>query len=107
MTDPTAAPAGTADELDAAQRREWNTYVARVPIDFYGQRAANTGDPVPASAVDGPDAWIPREYVDEAGTAFEGSPTVVSPEPPTVDPVTVAAPPASTPDATTITTTEG
>jgi hypothetical protein len=96
MTQPDqAAPHGTAEQLEAAQRAEWGTYVARVPIDFYGTRAFNTGDPVPASAVDGEQAWIRPEWVDTAAAPFAGSATVPPPEPPTVDAATVAAPPGS------------
>lgn len=93
----------TAEEYAAAQAQEWTTYVARVPIDHYGIRAYNVGDPVPASAVgDDPAAgrWVPETFVDKVGkdvASFAGSPTVVDPAPPTVDPTTVAAPPAATP----------
>jgi hypothetical protein len=98
----TAQPT-TAEEYAAAQAAEWTTFVARVPIDYYGTRAYNAGDPVPASAVgDDPTAgrWIPEDFVDRVGgdvAAFAGSPTVVDPAPPTVDPTTIAAPVADTP----------
>jgi hypothetical protein len=98
----------TTDEYERDQEREWRRFVAKVPIDFYGQRAYNVGDPVPVSAVEGDDAWISPEFVDDKGTAFVGSPTVVPAEPPTIDPTAVGAPPVSSPvDPTTITTTEG
>jgi hypothetical protein len=90
----------TADELEAAQAQEWTTFVARVPIDYYGQRAYNAGDPVPASAVgDDPAAgrWVPENLVDRSAAPFAGSPTVVDPTPPTIDPTAVAAPVADTP----------
>lgn len=98
----------TADQYENEQVREWNTYRARVAIDYYGTRAYNVGDPVPVSAVDGDSAWINPEYVESIGDdapAFEGSTTVVDPAPPTIDPTSVAAPAAATP--TPITTTEG
>jgi hypothetical protein len=90
----------TADQYAAAQLREWNTYVAVVPIDYYGVRAYNAGDPVPVSAVDGDDAWVYDDLVRRVGEgspAFAESATVVDPAPPTVDPTTVGAPPVSSP----------
>jgi len=87
----------TADDYERQQAQEWTTYTAKVAIDYYGTRAYNPGDPVPASAVDGPDGWVSVDYVDKRATPFEGSDTVVPAEPPTIDPATVAAPPASTP----------
>lgn len=102
--------ATTADEYETAQAAEWSTYVATVPIDFYGVRAYNTGDPVPASAVGDDEAsgrWVPEDFVrkisDEA-PAFAGSTTVVDPAPPTIDPNLTPAP-AATPAAAP--TTEG
>jgi hypothetical protein len=100
----------TADDYEAQQAKEWTTYVARVPINFYGVRAYNTGDPVPVSAVEGAAGWVATEFVDKTsgrGSAepFAGSATVVDAGPPTVDPATVAAPAASSPSA--ITSTEG
>ncbi len=100
-----SSAASTADEYASEQAREYGKYVARVGIDFHGTRAYNVGDPVPISAVEGDTAWVPADFVDELATAFEGSTTVVSPEPPTIDPTTLAAPAAATP--TPITTTEG
>ena len=50
MTAPTPA---TAEELREAQRKEYGTWVAVVPIDINGARAFNPGDPVPVSHVDG------------------------------------------------------
>jgi hypothetical protein len=100
-----SAPHGTADDYEAQQLKEWTTYVARVPIDHYGVRAYNAGDPVPLSAVQGPDAWIAEDFVDQQATAFEGSATVVDPAPPTIDPSAVGAPPVSSPAP--IVTTEG
>lgn len=105
MTTRQRAAATTADQYETDQQREWGQYTARVAIDFYGTRAYNVGDPVPASAVTGDSAWIPAEFVNESGTPFEGSATVVAPEPPTIDPNATAAPAAATPDA--VTTTEG
>jgi hypothetical protein len=99
----TSAGPTTAEEYAQQQAEEWTTYVARVPIDYYGARAYGKGDPVPASAVgDDPDAgrWVPEHLVDRIGgdtTAFAGSPTVVDPTPPTVDPTPLAAPVAGTP----------
>lgn len=91
----------TADQRDAEQAREWNTYTAKVPIDFYGTRAYNTGDRVPASAVDGDGAWIAREWVEavsDGTTANAGSQTAPPPGPPPIDPaLSAAAPPASSP----------
>jgi len=98
----------TADEYEADQLKEWTTYVARVPIDYYGVRAYNVGDPVPASAVgDDPAAgrWVLPDLVDEQATAYEDSATVNQPEAPTVDPNTVGAPLVSSPSP--IVTTEG
>src|SRR5690349_9554394 len=95
------APHGTAPEYEQAQIEEWSRYRARVPIDYYGVRAYNVGDPVPQSAVgDDPDdgRWINPEWVDEVGSGgqtYEGSQTVPPPEPPTIDPATVAAPPGA------------
>lgn len=97
-----AAGVTTASQYEAEQLREWTTYAAKVPIDYYGTRAYNAGDPVPVSAVDGPDAWVFDDLVRRIGDdapAFDGSATVVDPAPPTVDPAAVAAPAASTPTA--------
>lgn len=102
MTNP-AAPRGTADDRDDEQRDEWSRFVAVVPIDFYGQRAYNVGDPVPISAVVGEVAWIDERWVDER-PAFEGSATVPPPEQPAIDPTAAAAPPAATPDPGSIVT---
>jgi hypothetical protein len=99
MTTRPRAAASSADQYETEQAKEWGKYTARVAIDFYGTRAYNVGDPVPASAVDGDSAWIPSEYVATKTTAFEGSATVPPPEPPTIDPTADAAPPAATPDA--------
>lgn len=49
MTAPTPA---TAAELLEAQRAEYGTYVATVPIDINGARAFNPGDAVPTSHVE-------------------------------------------------------
>lgn len=90
----------TAAEYAQAQLEEWTKYVAKVPIDYYGVRAYNVGDPVAASAVgDDPAAgrWVRPDFVTETGTPFEGSGTVVSPEPPTINPTSVAAPAVSSP----------
>jgi hypothetical protein len=109
-------PPSTAAEYEQQQRDEWTRYVAKVPVDYYGVRAYNVGDPVPASAVgDDPSAgqWVSPDYVTEQGDAFAGSGTVVPPEPPTIDPTAVAAPPASSPvapdaaGADTVTSSEG
>jgi hypothetical protein len=96
----------TAEQYAAVQGEEWGTYVAAVPIDYYGVRAYNTGDPVPASVV-GDDAaagrWIPDAWVTKVGKdaePFTGSATVPDPAPPTIDPAAVAAPAASTPTPT-------
>lgn len=105
-----AAPT-TAAEYAQAQREEWTQYVAAFPIDYYGVRAYNAGDPVPASAVGDDPAqgrWVPEHLVQRLegdAAPFEGSQTVVDPAPPTVDEATVAAPVAASP--TPITTTEG
>lgn len=90
----------TADQYETEQQQEWSKYVAAVPIDFYGQRAYNTGDPVPVSAVDGDAAWIPNEWVDTS-PAYQGSQTVPPPEPPTIDQTVTTVPPASSPSAPT------
>jgi hypothetical protein len=91
----------TAEEYARAQAQEWTTYVARVPIDYYGVRAYGKGDPVPASAVaTGDSGWVPEDLVDRISgdtAAYTGSQTVVDPAPPTVDPTAVAAPVATTP----------
>jgi hypothetical protein len=100
----------TADQYEKEQAAEWTTYVARVPIDYYGQRAFNVGDPVPASAVGedpGAGRWVSPQFVDKRADPFTGSTTVAGSEPPTIDPAAVAAPPVSSPDPTGITTTEG
>ena len=96
----------TAAQYAAAQLEEWTQYRARYPIDYYGVRAYNTGDPVPASAVVGNagGAWVPEDLVERIGgdaAAFAGSQTVVDPAPPTIDEATVAAPAAATPVPTT------
>lgn len=41
----------TADELRAAQVKEWSQFVAVEAIDIDGVRAFNPGDPVPADHV--------------------------------------------------------
>lgn len=121
----TPAPHGTATQYQQRQQQEWSKFRARVPIDFYGVRAYNPGDPVPVSAVivgeqpENPAQWIRSEWVAEVdaeqGQTFEGSATVVSPEQPTIDPATVAAPPGSaaaappdesSPDGSTVTSSE-
>lgn len=97
----------TADDYAAAQAAEWTQFVAAYPIDYYGVRAYNPGDPVPASAVGNDPAagrWVPEDLVGPPpsdGAPVEGSTTVVDPGPPTIDPTTVAAPVASSPTATT------
>ncbi len=100
----------TADEYEREQRQEWTTWVATVAIDYYGTRAYNPGDPVPASAVgDDPAAgrWVSPEWVSKRADPFEGSGTVVPPEAPTINPTTVAAPPGAAVTDTTVTSTEG
>lgn len=97
------APHGTADDYAAAQAKEWGKYVAAFPIDYYGNRAYNTGDPVPVSAVEGDDAWVPQTLVKSTGgeggaTAYEGSQTVVDPAQSTPTAQPAAAPPVSSPD---------
>lgn len=93
----------TAEQYAAEQEKEWTTYVARVPIDFYGVRAYGKGEPVPASAVGSDTAagrWVPEGLVEKVSgdtAAFADSQTVVDPAPPTVDPTTVGAPVAATP----------
>lgn len=42
----------TVEEYVKAQQVEYGTYVATVPIDIYGARAFNPGDPVPVSHVE-------------------------------------------------------
>jgi hypothetical protein len=109
------APHGTATSYQEAQRAEWSKYVAAVPIDFYGTRAYNVGDPVPVSAVDGDDAWIDQQWVTAQGDQQPTSATTPPPEPPTIDPATVAAPPAaaaapppgSSTDGSNVTSSEG
>lgn len=52
--EPTASvPASpkTVAEFQDALTSEWGTYVAIVPIDLNGARAANPGDPIPVSHV--------------------------------------------------------
>jgi hypothetical protein len=93
----------TAEQYEEAQRAEWSKYTAVVAIDYYGVRAFNVGDPVPASVVDGDGAWVDQSWVSRKADAYAGSQTVPPPEPPTIDPTTAAAPPAATP----ITVTEG
>jgi len=110
----TPAPHGTADDYQEAQRAEWSKYVALVPLDFYGTRAYNVGDKVPASAVDGDAAWIKPEWVGPQDERQPASATVPAPEPPTIDPAAVAAPPGSaaapppgsSTDGSTVTSTE-
>lgn len=48
----TAPVPATAVELREAQRAEYGTYVAVVPIDVGGARAFNPGDAVPVSHVE-------------------------------------------------------
>lgn len=101
------APNGTADDYAKAQRDEWNRYVAAYPIDQYGIRAYNVGDPVPVSAVveEGqPGAWVPASLVRKVGDGktqaapFEGSQTVVDPAQSTPAGPPAAAPAVSSPD---------
>lgn len=118
MTDP--APHGTSDQYEQAQQAEWSRYVALVPIDFYGTRAFNPGDPVPVSAVvesgdptgERGAPWIRREWVSEQAVPSQTTPP---PEAPTIDPATVAAPQGAaaapppdepSPDGSTVTSTE-
>jgi hypothetical protein len=86
----------TADQYETEQAAEYGKYTAIVPIDYFGLRAFNVGDPVPASSVDGDDAWVPKDFVATSG-AYQGSQTVPPPEPPAIDPTTVAAPAVSSP----------
>lgn len=51
MTQPTSGPQSAVD-LIAAQREEYETYIAVTEINIGTARAFNTGDPVPASTVD-------------------------------------------------------
>lgn len=100
MTTRQRQQATTAEQYAAAQGEEWSQYQARVAIDFYGTRAYNVGDPVPASAVAAQGGWVPDDYVTKVGKnaePFAGSETVVDPAPPTIDETTVAAPAAATP----------
>ena len=48
----TAPSPATAAEYREAQRAEYGTYVAVVPIDIDGARAFNVGDAVPVSHVE-------------------------------------------------------
>ena len=48
----TAPIPATAAEYRDAQRAEYGTYVAVVPIDINGARAFNVGDAVPVSHVE-------------------------------------------------------
>lgn len=92
----------TADQYDDEQTREWTTYRALTAIDFHGVRAYNAGDPVPVSAVDGPDAWVFDDLVErvDGAQSYADSATVVPPEQPAVDPAALpvtdapVAPPA-------------
>jgi hypothetical protein len=56
----TAPVPATAVELREAQRIEYGTYVAVVPIDIGGARAFNVGDPVPVSHVENKVVASPR-----------------------------------------------
>lgn len=94
----------TADQYEGEQDQEWTTWVALVPIDFYGVRAYNAGHPVPASAVgDDPDAgrWVPERLVQRVGA----EPAPVEPTPATIDtaahPGPAASPAEPLPDTTT------
>jgi hypothetical protein len=105
---PPQAPHGTASQYEQAQRDEWSRFVALVPIDFYGTRAYNPGDPVPVSAVEGDAAWIDTSWVSAREGSHVASATMPPPEPPTIDPSSVGAPPgAATVDPTTIVESEG
>jgi hypothetical protein len=53
--------ADTAEEYRRAQEKEYGSYVATAPIDIYGARAFNVGDPVPVSHVEG--GIVPRDRV--------------------------------------------
>lgn len=97
-----SAPHGTADQYAADQAKEWTAYVAGVPIDYYGTRAYNTGDPVPRSAVEGDGAWIDKAWVKStsgrgAAQPFDGSQTVVDPAGSVPATAPAAAPVGSTP----------
>jgi hypothetical protein len=89
----------TASQYEQEQLREWSTYRAVAAVDYYGVRAYNVGDPVPVSAVEGDGAWVFDDLVERVDGAqtYADSGTVVSPEQPTVDPASVAAPPVSSP----------
>lgn len=116
------APHGTAAQYQQAQQDEWSRFVALVPIDFYGTRAYNPGDPVPVSAVlEGdsepePGRWIRSEWVAEReGEQVVASATSPPIEQPPIDPATVAAPigsaaapppDESSPDGSTVTSSE-
>lgn len=98
---PPHAPHGTASQYQQAQVEEWSRYVALVPIDYYGTRAYNVGDPVPVSAVAEGDPtgepgapWIRSEWVSDRQNGGDEvvSQTVPPVEQPTIDPATVAAP---------------
>lgn len=104
----------SADDYEAQQIQEWTQYVALVPIDFYGMRAYNAGDPVPASAVDGAAGWVRREWVAGQGEQTAGlSATSPPPTPPVVDDTGLAAPKAASPapvpstDGSTVISSEG
>jgi hypothetical protein len=122
MTGP--APHGTAPQYAQAQQDEWSRYVAIVPLDYYGTRAYNVGDPVPLSAVvtDGDPTgelgapWVRRDWVTErSDEQVVTSQTAPPPGQPTIDPASVAAPqgaaaappPDSSDDGSSITSSEG
>lgn len=56
----------TVEEYLAAQKAEWETYVATEPIYVGGARAFNAGDPVPASHVER--GVVPEDSVAKATT---------------------------------------
>jgi hypothetical protein len=68
----TAPVPATAVELREAQRIEYSTYVALVPIDIGGARAFNVGDPVPVSHVENGSSASRGRQADDQGRQGSG-----------------------------------
>lgn len=64
----TPASPKTAEELHAAQVKEYGQYVAVDKIDLHGVRAFNKGDAVPVGHVEGDTAVVPRDLVAKSTT---------------------------------------
>lgn len=68
-------PAQTVEDREKERIAEYGVYVAAGPIDIYGARAFNAGDPVPVSHVES-GVVLPHQVVKrdtKAGRAVTGA----------------------------------